>query len=163
MFLLLNFSSVFNFQIIAPKNIINTLSLKIHMLISSQLKPYFRWFFAGQEGIWQSFSLCSFSEMLSRAVWWKMKYKWILSMLFWNLIRMWRLRPILSYRISEYYPTFIPVFVYMCQMNCMGKEEYQLSQGSFHTLRNVMFSFRKDHKTALDFGISPGCFNMVQK
>lgn len=145
MFLVLNFSSVFNFQIISPKNTINTLSQKIHMLTSIQVKPYFGWYFAGQESIWQSFSLCSFSVMLSRVVQWKTKFKLFFGMLFWNLTRIRRVRPILSYRISEYYPAFIPVFFRICQLNCMGKEEYQLSQGSFHTLRNVMFSFKKDH------------------
>lgn len=98
--------------------------------------------FAGRVGIWQSFSLCSFSDMFSRVVSWKMKYRQFLSMLLRSLARMRRVRPISSPRISEYYPLFIPVLCLICQMNCMGKEECQLSQGSFHTLTNFLLSFR---------------------
>lgn len=110
MFLTLNLSSVFNFQIISPKTHNQyTFPKNPHAYI--QVKPYFEWFFASQEGISPSFSLCSFSDMLSRVVWWKIKYKRVFCMFVWNLIRVRRVRPNLSYRISEYYPTFIPVSV----------------------------------------------------
>lgn len=134
---------MFNYQIISPKNIISTLSPRIQArTYINSVEALFLMIFAGRVGIWQSFSLCSFSDMFSGVVWWKMKYRQFLSMLLWSLARMRRVRPISSPRISEYYPLFIPVLCPICQMNRMGKEECQLSRGSFHTLRNFMLSFR---------------------
>lgn len=153
-----------NDKIISQKKTQNSYSFsKNPCTYINSTEAFFVIIFADRVSIWQSFSLHSFSEMFCRVVWWKMTRRHFLSIILWNLTVIRRVRSILSYRASEYCPLFIPALCSMCQTNCTGKEESQLDQGSFHTFRNIMFSFRITIRLLCTSGTSQGCFNMVQK